>query len=77
MELSIIILASAFVLLAWISLDYLEDRRVWTLRLRVALAYEYVIIPYSLLVLFFVVAQVWGMRAGFGLRNLISLFVLT
>ena len=71
MELSIIILVSAFVLLVWISLDYLEDRRFWTLRLRVALAYEYVIIPHSLLVLLFVVAQIWGKRAGFGLRNLI------
>ena len=44
-------------------MDYLEDRRFWTLRLRVALAYEYVIIPYSLLVLLFVVAQIWGMFA--------------
>ena len=69
MELSIMIPASAFVLIAWRSLDYLEDRRFWTLRLRIALAYEYVIIPYSLLVLWFVVAQVWGMPARSTLLN--------
>ena len=37
---------------------YLKDRRYWTLILRVALAYELVIIDYSLPVLLFVVASV-------------------
>lgn len=69
MEWSIVILASAFVLLAWRWLNYLEDRRFWTIRLRVALAYEYVIIPYSLLVLSFVLVQVWGMPSPSVLLN--------
>lgn len=59
MVLSNIILASAFVFLTWRLLGHFEDRQFWTLRLRVALAYEYVLIPYSLVVLFSVVTFSW------------------
>lgn len=57
--LSSIILAFACVLLTWRLLGHVEDREFWTLRLRVALAYEYVLIPYSLVVLFSVVTFSW------------------
>ena len=64
-----IILASAFVWLAWRLLGHLEDRKFWTLRLRVALAYEYVLIPYSLVSLFSVVILAWEVPARTSERN--------
>ncbi len=54
-----IILASALVGFAWTSLGHLENRKFWTLRLQVSLAYEYIIIPYSLLMLFSAVIYSW------------------
>lgn len=67
--LSSIILAFAFVLLAWRPLGHFEDREFWTLRLRVTLTYEYVLIPYSPVVLFTVVTFSWDMSATDSQQN--------
>ena len=60
-----VIIASAILFFAWRFLSHLEDRQFWTLRLRVALAYEYVVIPYTLVVLPSLLAFSWQIPAIF------------
>ena len=45
-------------------LAYLEDHNLWTLRLRVALVYEWVIIPYSITALYSALMIVWEAPAS-------------
>lgn len=52
MPFSTLVFASGLFLLAWRLLSLLEDFNFWTLRLRIAMVYEYIIIPYCLTLLF-------------------------
>ena len=71
-EIITIILASAFLCLTWRWLGYLEHRNFWTLRLRVALAYDYVIFVYSLVVLCSVVMILWQIPVGSSILSPLS-----
>lgn len=69
MQLSIflIILTCALAWLASIWLNYLENRKLWTLRLRIAVIYDFVVIPYLAATLLVITNDSWPNSVNDGL----------